>query len=100
MNLIPTIVLALEGQVLQFTSDMIRGSGISVPVRVHGVGVCSSCSQMLIRNIILIEPVPALNCSVILLEADLAAIPIIGVSVVGASTRILLTMPCRVAATL
>ena len=67
------MVLALGRHLLQFSSDVISGSGICVPVVVDRVGgVGGGRYELRIRNKVLLESVLAAFSGVPLFEAHLA----------------------------
>ena len=73
MDLIATLVLVLDVELLQFTSHMVSCTGISIPIGVNTICRRRGSSDMLLLwGVIFFETMPTLSCGVALLEADLA----------------------------
>jgi hypothetical protein len=72
VDLISTIVLLTDGQLVKFSCDVIGRTSVGVPTVVDGVGVHGCTGVPFFRDIVLLKPVPTPVRSVTGFEADLA----------------------------
>lgn len=59
VNLLLTMVLATDYKFVEFSSKMVSGAGVGVPVGVDVVRICGGCCCMLLYSEVFVEPVPA-----------------------------------------
>jgi hypothetical protein len=85
------MVDVVDGQLVQFSCDVVGHTGISVLVRVDPIVVHRSRCVLDVRHIVRIEPVPALRGAMSTLEADLALRLVLITTRVGDPTAIATT---------
>jgi hypothetical protein len=73
-NLIVAVVLVVDVELFEVACNMVGGAGISVPICVDSVGVrvCCSIDVLLIKDVVLVEAVPATLSAMPLFVAHVA----------------------------
>src|SRR5688572_19857075 len=96
MNLVTSMILVTNGELLKITSDIVCSTRVHVPVLIHGIRAHCSSNMAFLWNIVFIKPVPTVNRRVSRLEADLtdwAPIVVVGCSWARGEAPALLVLP-------